>query len=110
MDERPTSSQLVIELDRDSDAVKLVLHGELDLSSAPLLEGELEDVEASGHSRLVIDLSGLEFMDSAGLHMLLKARNRSLANGHDLTLRRGPRAIQRLFELTNTAAAFRFDD
>jgi anti-sigma B factor antagonist len=108
--EQIISGQLVIDRDQDGEVVKLRLYGELDLASAALLQGELEDVEALDSRRLVIDLGGLEFMDSTGLHLLLAAVKRSLANGHELFLRRGPRSVHRIFEVTQTVSAFRFED
>jgi anti-sigma B factor antagonist len=100
---------LVIRSQARAGARVLALFGELDLASAPQLEYELAQAEATG-VRIVIDLSGLEFIDSSGLHMLLSANRRSKENGHELALRRGPRAVQRLFELTHTQEQFRFDD
>jgi anti-anti-sigma factor len=108
--ERTIPTHLVIDRASENGVVELRLHGELDLASSPLLEGEIEEVEGSAHSRLVIDLSELEFMDSTGLHVLVAAHERSLANGHQLSLRRGQPAVQRIFELTNTVSIFRFDD
>src|SRR5450755_2543626 len=46
----------------------------------------------------------------AALHTLMQARKRSSENGHQLSLRPGPRAVQRLFELTETLQLFSFDD
>lgn len=57
----------------------------------------------------MIDLGGLEFMDSTGVHVLLAANRRSRANGQRLSLRRGPRAIHQLFELTQTTSFFHFE-
>jgi anti-anti-sigma factor len=104
------SGQLVIDRDHEAEVVTLRLYGELDLATSALLQGELEDVEASGSRRLVIDLAGLEFIDSSGLHVLLATLKRSLTNGHELSLGRGPRGVHRVFELTHTVSAFRFED
>ena len=106
----PLPGQLVIEKTQEENAVVLVLSGELDLASAPMLERELRDAEASGPSRLVIDLAGLAFMDSTGLQALLRARERANSNGHQLALRRAPHQVQRVFELTKTVDAFTFED
>jgi anti-anti-sigma factor len=103
--ERMISGQLVIDRDQDADVVELRLYGELDLAAAGLLQGELEGVEEAGPRRLVIGLSGLEFMVSTGLHVLLAALKRSQANGHELSLRRGPRSVHRIFELTRSCSA-----
>jgi anti-sigma B factor antagonist len=100
---------LVIRTQTRAGTRVLALFGELDLASAPQLEYELTEAEALG-TRILIDLSGLEFIDSSGLHMLLNANRRFERNGHELVLRRGPRAVQRLFELTHTQEQFTFDD
>jgi anti-anti-sigma factor len=58
-----------------------------------------------------VDLTGLEFIDSAGLKTLARAHERTNENGRQLSLRRGgPRSVQRLFELTNSVWLFTFDD
>jgi anti-sigma B factor antagonist len=106
----PVPGQLVIEKTQEHDAVVLVLSGELDLASAPMLERELREAEAAGPARVVIDLGGLAFMDSTGLQALLRARERANTNGHQLALRRAPHQVQRVFELTKTVDAFTFED
>jgi anti-sigma B factor antagonist len=106
----PLPGQLVIDRTTDGDAVILALRGELDLTSAPLFEQALMEAESSKPRRVIIDLSGLEFMDSTGLRALLIARERAQENGHELALRRGPRQVQRVLELTKTLDAFQFED
>jgi anti-anti-sigma factor len=106
----PVPGQLVIEKSQEQDSVVLALSGELDLASAPVLERELREAEATSPSRLVIDLAGLAFMDSTGLQALLRARERANTNGHQLALRRAPHQVQRVFELTKTVDAFTFED
>ncbi len=101
---------LVVRGLREDDAFLLSLYGELDLSTARVLERKLQMAEAVQSEKLVIDLSGLQFMDSSGLHTLMKAQGRWCAGGRELTLLRGPRAVQRVFELTNSAELFSFED
>ncbi len=93
------------------DAVVITLEGELDLASASKLEDELLSVEATKPRRLVIDLSGLTFMDSTGMRTLALAQRRSLSDGGpELALRRGPHQVQRVFELTGSTETFAFED
>lgn len=106
----PVPGQLVIESKTEADGIVLSLTGELDLTSAPIFERELRAAESANPGQLVIDLSGLEFMDSTGLRALLLARERAGGNGHRLKLRRGPRQVQRVLELTKTVDAFEFED
>jgi anti-sigma B factor antagonist len=106
----PIPGQLEIERTSRADTIVLSLRGELDLTSAHVFERELRAAESAGPRRVVIDLSGLEFMDSTGLRALLLARERAQSDGHELALRRGPRQVQRVLELTKTAEAFEFED
>ena len=102
---------LLIAIRREADVLILELRGELALGSAPVLEQRLHAEEAIGVGpRVVIDLSGVEFLDSAGLHVLLDAQRRLRERGTGLFLRRGPRAVQRVFELTDAFASFWFED
>ncbi len=106
----PTRCGFVVERQHERDAVILTLSGELDLLSSSLLEDEIEAAEAAGRQRIVIDLRTLGFIDSVGLTVLLRTQRRSLETGHDISLLRGPPAVHRIFELTDTAALFAFGD
>lgn len=106
----PIPGQLLIETKTEGNEVVLSLQGELDLTSAPVFEREARAAEATNPAKLVLDLSGLEFMDSTGLRALLLARGRAQADSHRLVLRRGPRQVQRVLELTKTVDAFDFED
>ncbi len=110
MPECAGSAPLAIGHGHDEDARVLTLRGDLDLASAPWLERELVESEAAGEPWLVVDLGDLDFMDCSGVHVLLEANRRARANGHALSLRRGPRTVQRVFELTQTVTLFQFDE
>jgi anti-sigma B factor antagonist len=110
MRELAIAGELVIAREHQGNAVVLACSGELDMASAPALERELLDAESAGPARIVVDLSGVEFMDSTGLHLLLSAHKRSLERHHKLSLVRGPRPVHRVFELTGTVDAFSFED
>jgi anti-sigma B factor antagonist len=79
------------------DRVVLALHGELDLLGAPMLEAEIEKVEADAPKIVVLDLQDLQFVDSAGLRVILAAHERSRQHGKELALTPGPEQVQRLF-------------
>src|SRR3954453_3573191 len=76
------------------------LGGELDIATAPKLEEEMRRVEGAGPALIVIDLRGLEFMDSSGLRALLATDTRAREGGARVVFVRGDERIQRLFELT----------
>jgi anti-sigma B factor antagonist len=84
-------------------AITLTLRGELDLVSVPALEQAMEGQAQQDVELIVLDLRGLEFMDSTGLHALLRITNSSHDSGRRFALIRGPDQVHRLFELTGLA-------
>jgi anti-sigma B factor antagonist len=92
----------------EANAFVLSLYGELDIASAPELEKQVKRLQWDGASSIVLDLSGLDFIDSTGLHVLARAQRRSGDGG--LTLLRGPRTVHRVFELTGMDELLPFAD
>jgi anti-anti-sigma factor len=82
-----------------TDRVVLELHGELDLAAAPLLAEEIERAESGDRNALVLDLCDLEFVDSAGLRVILAAQERAFASGREFAVTNGTLQVQRLFEI-----------
>jgi anti-sigma B factor antagonist len=105
----PPLGALAIDLVREDDTATLVLQGELDIASAPALEEHLGTIEEDAPPRVVIDLGGVAFIDSTGLRVLLQANARAAERAHELVLRPGAAAVQRVFETTGVSAAFRFE-
>jgi anti-anti-sigma factor len=94
----------------DDHGAVIALFGELDLESAPELERQLRELNGTNSGRLLIDLSGLEFMDSTGLAVMVRTQRAARDDGHRLSLRPGPTQVQRLFELTGVLRGFVFED
>ena len=94
--------------DEEGRGFVLSVYGELDAASAPILEKQIKRLQWSGAEAIVIDLSGLDFVDSAGLHVLIRAHDR--APEGQLTLLRGSRNVHRVFELTGTDTLLPFVD
>jgi anti-sigma B factor antagonist len=76
------------------------LHGELDGENAKALEDEFIRIEATSVSRIVLDLSELEFIDSTGLAVIVRADTRARNDGHVLRLLRPQGEVGRAFELS----------
>lgn len=81
--------------------------GELDLASGPTLESELEKLSAPDTTLVIIDLRRLEFMDSTGLSIIVRAHQRLSQEGCELGLVRGSPQVQRLLDLTGVAERLR---
>ncbi len=82
------------------EQVTVSLKGELDLSTVAKVEEELRRVEASAATLLVLDLSGLTFLDSTGLRAVITADERARAQGRRFVIVKGPDAVQRVFAIT----------
>jgi anti-anti-sigma factor len=82
--------------------------GELDIATAPRLERALRDGRRPG-DEVVLDLSGLEFIDSTGLRVVVKAVEAAAAERWDLRLRHGPPAVRRVFEIAGVLGALPFE-
>jgi anti-anti-sigma factor len=82
-------------------AVRLVLSGELDIATAPQVEEELERLEPDTPRVLILDLRGLDFMDSTGLRTVVAADTRAREAGRRLVVVRGSAAVDRIFSVTH---------
>lgn len=89
-------------------ATVITLVGELDLASSADLEQVLE--QASGAENLVLDLRELEFIDSTGLSVLVKAHQAAEEQGRQFGLVQGGAQVQRLLTLTGLAERLRVAD
>lgn len=79
-------------------AAWLVLRGDLDLESGSQF-GELAEQVLASALLLIIDLRELGFIDSVGIHELIKADARARRSGRRLVLIRGVGQVDRVFEL-----------
>ena len=86
----------------EDDAVRVVVEGELAGPSAYTLDTELRKVEETHPRWLVIDLSALSFIDSAGLARLLAAHRRAKRDQHSSY---GERCITQKFSAVARNAA-----
>ena len=100
--------ELAVHTRHEADAVVVALAGELDLPAAPLARDALARALHEPRQRLIIDLSGLTFIDSSGLHVLLQAERRCRNTGRGLIVRPGPPNVHKVFELTNMVARLPF--
>ena len=71
---------------------------QVDITNADGLRAAL--LESARHGRLVVDMGRTEFCDTAGLHALVAAHKRALAEGGELRLVVAGAAVQRIFAIT----------
>ena len=102
-------ANLSLETSRAGRAAVIALSGELDLAGAAALEQELalleEDLEA-----VVLDLRGVEFMDSSGLRLIAVSSQQAQDRGSRLVLVPGSDQVMRVFDITRMRERLEFVD
>src|SRR3954454_24775102 len=83
--------------------------GEIDLATVDLVREAVER-EHQGGEDVVIDLREVSFMDTSGLRYVLELNDRGPREGFGLRLVRGPRAVQRVFEVSGLEPRLAFVD
>lgn len=89
-------------------AIHLRPSGDLDMGTATILGDAIQGAIDGGADRVVVDLRGLEFMDSTGITLVTRYNNYAQQDGFNLALIPGKPRIRRLFELTGLAEYFTF--
>ncbi len=97
------ADQLRIEVRQVSDRVVLSLTGELDMASTEVLEHALDSEEVRRHALVVLDLEGVQFIDSTGLRCILAALELCRARQQEFAITPGSQQVQRLLRITGAA-------
>jgi anti-anti-sigma factor len=106
------SGPLSIRIERDPEELFVVeFYGELDLAGTELAQRELQIATESDAGEIIIDLSGLHFIDSCGLRVLCQADAAVRANGSPrLRFLRGQGQVDRVLRLTGLDEVLPFAD
>ena len=88
-----------VEEGRDGWAVARA-SGDLDLTTAPRLRERVVQVITGGQPHVVLDLEGVDFVDSTGLGVLVGLLKRTRSQGGDLRLVSTRPAFKKILELT----------
>jgi anti-anti-sigma factor len=96
-------SHFRLESRSDGDKALLIVGGELDLAASPALDVELTKTLTSDASLVVVDLRDLEFIDSTGLSVLVRAHKQAEHSGKRFALVNGSHQVRRLLDLTGVA-------
>ncbi len=89
-----------IDTDERYGELWLLVEGELDLATAPLLSKQIIDAECTDGLAIVLDLSQVSFMDSTGVLALLEADARSRQDGNRLRLCPVAAPVERVLKLS----------
>ena len=95
----PSPSQFDVTAERLGAEARIAVHGELDIATLPRFEQVVTRMRSRGLERMVIDLRELSFLDSMSIELLLRLHGELTATGAELVIVRGPRAVNRIFDL-----------
>jgi anti-sigma B factor antagonist len=84
----------------EPDRYVLVLAGELDLAGVGAFEGAAEQLCEMGARRLLVDITGVDFIDSSGLRAILAVKAECDQRDVGFSMTHGSGQAERLFELT----------
>ena len=97
--DRPTPHYLELSCERYGDTTLVRMSGELDIACEEYFERSIRPLEQQG-GWIVLDLSGLTFMDSTGLRLLLRAWDHSRRDGFQLAVLPGAGPARRTLEVS----------
>ena len=95
-----------VEVHRRDDVAIVQPSGELDLATVETLRAALDDNKSA--ERLLLDLRGLSFIDSTGLHLLLALHQRAQGDRFQLTLIAPAAPVDRAIQLCGLDQALPF--
>jgi anti-sigma B factor antagonist len=88
------------EVTSDDGRVVVAPRGELDMATVGAVEAALRRVRERGEEKVMLDLRGLSFLDSSGIHLAVKWAQQAEDEGFEFKLTPGPPVVQRVFELS----------
>jgi anti-sigma B factor antagonist len=88
----------------------VAVSGEVDVATAPSLRARLVELIAEGKVNILVDLEGVDFLDSTGLGVLVSTVKRVRSDGGDLSLVCANQHILKVFEITGLTTVFAIHD
>jgi anti-anti-sigma factor len=99
---------LEIVVERDAERVTVRTAGEIDMLTAPQLDARLQELIADGVERLVVDFRDVTFIDSSGLHVLVRAATRlkERSDATSVQITSATPMVRRVLQITGLDALF----
>lgn len=88
----------------------LAVKGEVDVYTAPRLRERLVELVTEGKRKIVVDLEGVDFLDSTGLGVLVGGLKRLRSNDGEMSLVSTQSRILKVFEITGLTKVFSIHD
>lgn len=98
--------ELGITVEKHGDWTVVAVSGEVDVATAPSFRQSATEVLDSGVTKLIIDMTPIDFIDSSGLGVLIGVRKRVEDINGELVLVAPQRQVNRLFDITGLTDVF----
>lgn len=92
--------QLDVSARREPDATIVTLGGEVDLRTSPQLRNTFLELLDTKPPRIIIDLSGVSYVDSSGVGTIVELKRRAMRSGSDVILVGLQTRVRSVFEIT----------
>jgi|AGTN01.1.fsa_nt_gi Anti-anti-sigma regulatory factor (antagonist of anti-sigma factor) len=97
---------MLAQFDSSDTVLRIALNGRLTFAENGAFRQVVEAIGQAGKAEVVFDLGGLDFIDSAGMGMLLVARDAAGAQAGGIRLRRAGGQVGRMLHLAKFADFF----
>jgi anti-sigma B factor antagonist len=94
----------------DQGKVVVSISGEVDVSTTPKMKAALAELIEGGYKRIVVEMSGVQFLDSTGLGALVGALKKLREQNGELELAALPSRVERVFQITRLDRVFTIHD
>jgi len=98
---------LTVEASGNRGRAVLALRGDVDIATAPMLRQRLLELAVGDRPRVVVDLDGVDLLDSSGLGVLVGALKRYRTRGGDIVIVCNDLRLLEIFSLTGLTSAFK---
>ncbi len=88
------------EVQKQGEVVVLAPAGEIDASNIPELQGAFSQILQKGNTKIVVDMSGVSYMDSSALGVLVNSLKQLRREQGSLKLANLNGNVERIFKLT----------
>ncbi len=90
---------MTINVNRDFELVTLEITGRLDTTTAPNLESVVNEL-SEDTKELVFDISGVEYISSAGIRVIISAHKKMKSNQGTMRIEKANELVREVFEMT----------
>jgi anti-sigma B factor antagonist len=105
-DEKEVPMELTLDSRTEGPFQIVAVGGEIDVYTAPRLREAIVAAIDAGHTRLVVDVEKVEFLDSTGLGVLVGALKHARTGGGDIALDGAPTHVWKVFQITGLDKVF----